>query len=283
MGIPLQISLVLPAFNNQKMLDRSLRTLKSQVQSHALECIVVDDGSKVPLTVPYWVHLLRIERQPISRGSSAAKNHGAKHANGDTLVFIDSDILCLKDTLLSLQRQMHACDEVEEHNVLLNVMRISLPEGYPIMRMRDTEILLRKCRTANLLVNEKMDEPAICWEQNVGMIRKAHFDRIGGYDETTFRNWGMNNHDLDIRVIKAGGHVSSWIPRTINKRRLYCFHPWHLSQRSRWHADKEFSSKWGEPFSQALMIKVMEEAKDVRRSLGQGDPVQDSGVTAATG
>ena len=279
----MQISLVLPAFNNQKMLDRSLCTLKAQVQSHALECIVVDDGSKVPLTVPYWVRLLRIERHPISRGSSAAKNHGARHAEGDTLVFIDSDILCLKDTLLSMQHAMHACDEIKEYNMLLNVMRISLPEGYPIMRMRDTEKLLRKCRTANLLNNEKMDEPVVCWEQNVGMIRKEFFDRIGCYDDVTFRSWGMNNQDLSIRVFKAGGRVTSYIPRTINKHRLHCFHPWHLSQRSRWHADKEFSSKWGEPFSQALMVKFMMEAEDVRRGNSQSDSVQDSGVTAATG
>ena len=279
----MQISLVLPAFNNQKMLDRSLRTLKAQVQSHALECIVVDDGSKVPLTVPYWVRLLRIERQPISRGSSAAKNHGARHSEGDTLVFIDSDILCLKDTLLALQRQMYACDDVGETNMLLNVMRVSMPEGYPVMRMRDTEVLLRKCRTANRLVNEKMDEPIICYEQNVGMIRKAFFNQVGCYDELTFRNWGMNNQDLCIRVIKAGGRISSYIPRTINKHRLYCFHPWHLSQRSMWHADKEFSSKWGEPFSIALISQFMEEAQNVRRSLGQGDSVQNSGVTAATG
>jgi len=271
----MQISIVMPAFNNQKMLDRSLATLKAQVQRHALECIIVDDGSKLPLVAPYWCRLLRIERPPVGRGSSAAKNYGAKHANGDTLVFIDSDILCLKDTLLALQRQMYACDELGEDKVLLNVMRVSLPEGYPVMRMRNLEVLLRKCRTAGILCNEKMDMSAICWEQNVGMIRKSFFDSLGGYDSSTFRNWGMNNQDLDIRVYKAGGHVSSFIRRTINQKRLYCFHPWHLSQRSKWHADKEFSSKWGEPFSQELMYRIIGETQDERD--GKGDSVREQG------
>ena len=121
------------------MLDRSLRNLKSQVQRHALECIIVDDGSKLPLVAPYWCRLMRIERPPVGRGSSAAKNYGAERAEGDTLVFIDSDILCLRDTLLAVQRQMHACEEVGEYDTLLNVMRVSLPEGYPIMRMRNLE------------------------------------------------------------------------------------------------------------------------------------------------
>jgi len=278
----MQMSLVLPAFNNQNMLNRCLATLKHQVQRHALECIVVDDGSKTPLTVPYWVRLLRIERRPIGRGSSAAKNYGARHANGDTLVFIDSDILCLKDTLLALQREMHGCEKIGDNKMLLNVMRVSLPEGYPINRMKDTEHLLRRCRIADILVNEKMDDSSTCWEQNVGMIRKSLFDSIGGYDEATFRNWGMNNQDLDIRVFKAGGLVTSFIPRTINRRRLYCFHPWHLSQRSKWHADKEFASKWGEPFSQALILRIIGETANERS--GKGDSVQGrerEGVAAA--
>ena len=269
----MQISIVMPAFNNQKMLDRSLAMLKAQVQRYALECIVVDDGSKLPLVAPYWCRLLRIDRPPVSRGSSAAKNYGARHAEGDTLVFIDSDILCLKDTLLALQREMHACEEIGDNKMLLNVMRVSLPEGYPIMRMRNLEVLLRRCRSADILCNEKMNDSSTCWEQNVGMIRKSLFDSLGGYDEVTFRNWGMNNQDLDLRVFQAGGLVTSYIHRTINKRRLYCFHPWHMAQRSRWHADKEFSSKWGEPFSQALILRIIGETANERD--GKGDSIQE--------
>ena len=141
--------------------------------------------------------------------------------------------------------------------MLLNVMRVALPEGYPVMRTRDTEYLLRRCRRANILGDESMSKPFVCWEQNVGMIRKDLFDNLGGYDEATFKNWGFNNQDLCLRVIMAGGRVSSNIKRTINDKRLFCFAPFHSASRSKWHAAQEFKSKWGEEFSQDFITRVL--------------------------
>lgn len=262
----MKLSMVLPAFNNQNSLNNCLGTLKEQVIDHEVQCLVVDDGSKVPLTVPFWCDLVRIDRLPIGRGSSAAKNYGAEITSGEYLVFIDSDILVLKDTVQALINAMDKCIANYRPLTLLNIMRVSLPEDYPLHRMKDLEKLLVKCRGANTLVNESMDEPAVCWEQNVGMISRELFNRVGKYDQDTFRNWGMNNQDLCLRVIKDGGFISSSIQRVLTPTRLYCFHPWHLSQRSHYHAEKEFSSKWGEPFSQDLMLRTIQENTHVRDS-----------------
>lgn len=239
------ISVIIPAFGNQHALDLSLATLLSQTM-RAGEVIVVDDGSTPPLTVPDWCRVVRIERDMTHRGSSAAKNEGARHATGTYLSFCDSDILHLPDALESLHATMKRWESEGDSMVLLNTMRIGLPDGYKDKYIRNVEKLLAKCRTANLVNDEDMVTSALCYEQNESLISAAFFKVLGGYDEKAFPSWGLNNQDLDLRVALAGGRVSSAIPRISTGKRLHCFHQFHENNCNMQQAIREFSAKWGE-------------------------------------
>lgn len=257
-----KLSVVIPAFNNQHALDKSIATLKAQtVRPH--EVIVVDDGSGRMIDVPKWVRLARIERLPNHRGSSAAKNYGASLAVGDWLVFADSDILHLPDAIESLT----AAAEEWDDNTLINVMRIGLPRDYPEKYYDKFDVLMRNCRTAGLLVDEDRELSIVCWEQNCGMIRRDYFWKLGGYDETGFPSWGFNNQDLDCRVILSGGHVTSNIARSSDGKRLYCFHIWHENNCDKEKAAAEWQSKWGEPFSDSFVrhLRGLVESGDVSK------------------
>jgi glycosyltransferase involved in cell wall biosynthesis len=261
----MRLSVIVPAFNNEAALHRSLATLSNQtVRPH--EVIVVDDGSKPRLHNPTgrygsnWARFVRIKRESTHRGSSAAKNLGARIATGDWLVFADSDILHLPDAIESLAK---ATEEWPE-NTLLNVMRVGLPQDYPQAYYSDLDVLMRNCRTAGLLIDEDRDISATCWEQNCGMINRAYFWSLGGYDETAFPSWGFNNQDLDARVILDGGHVTSNIARTDGKR-LYCFHVWHENNCDKERAKSEWCAKWGEEFGDPFMHRLyaLRDAGDV--------------------
>lgn len=250
-----KVSVVIPAFGNQHALDLSLATLATQ--SHpAHEVIVVDDGSPEPLTIPAWCIAARIDREPLHRGSSAAKNYGASLATGDYLSFCDSDILHLPDALESLAASMSQWESENEPQMLLNTMRVSLPDGYKDKYLTNLDRLMTKCRGANLLNDEEMTTSALCYEQNESLISAAFFKALGGYDEKSFPSWGMNNQDLDIRVALAGGRLSSAIPRISTGLRLHCFHQFHENHISREQADTEFTDKWGEPWSDGLYQRI---------------------------
>lgn len=234
------VSVIIPCFGRQEMLDACLKTLLNQTRK-ADEIIVVDDGSDLAIRVPDGVRYLRIEREPGYRGSSAAKNRGAKMATSEWLAFSDNDIIHLPDALESVMKVAEAGPE----NALYNVFSITIPEA---IKFRDPEeiVYLMDHRTFDRLGTKGI----LSTEQHLGVIRKDYFNSLGGYDEEVFKNWGLNNQDLCLRIRNSGGLVSSNIYRN-NGRLLHCFHPddppndvYHVNAIR----DAEFSSKWGKQY-----------------------------------
>ena len=96
-------SIVIPTYNRQPILEKCLRALEQQTYSNSYEVVVVDDGSTDD-TIP-WLQQ-QAERFPHVRllqqnhqGPAAARNLGVEQAAGDTIVFIDSDLV-VTDTFL---------------------------------------------------------------------------------------------------------------------------------------------------------------------------------------
>ena len=96
--MPVSISVIIPACDASAHLTRCLDAL-SFSRYPALETIVIDDGSKdntPEIAESFGVTLLRNDRR---RGPAFARNLAAKHATGDILFFIDSDVCAKADTL----------------------------------------------------------------------------------------------------------------------------------------------------------------------------------------
>jgi glycosyltransferase involved in cell wall biosynthesis len=82
------VSVIIPAYNADQYLDACIASLKHQTTQEALQIIVVDDGSDIPVTIQDpSVTLLT---QPHA-GQSAARNLGLKHAQGEYIAFVDAD------------------------------------------------------------------------------------------------------------------------------------------------------------------------------------------------
>jgi glycosyltransferase involved in cell wall biosynthesis len=96
-------SIVIPTYNRQPILEKCLRALEQQRYDEALisgyEVVVVDDGS-TDGTVDWlrqnqaeFPHVRLIEQD--HKGPAAARNLGVEMAKGDTIIFIDSDLVVL--------------------------------------------------------------------------------------------------------------------------------------------------------------------------------------------
>ena len=85
------ISIIIPAKNRVLLLRQALQSVISQ-GVHA-EIIIVDDGSKAPLSTQLKTleRRTKIVRLKQSKGSMAARNSGFRHAKGDFVAFLDSD------------------------------------------------------------------------------------------------------------------------------------------------------------------------------------------------
>ncbi len=94
-------SVVIPTYNRKPILEKCLKALEHQVfdpsQIAGYEVVVVDDGSTdetvkwlqtSPAEFPH-VCLFQQDHQ----GAAAARNVGVENAKGDTIIFIDSDLV----------------------------------------------------------------------------------------------------------------------------------------------------------------------------------------------
>jgi GT2 family glycosyltransferase len=89
------VSVIVPARNAERSIERQLRAIAAQTSSETWELIVVDDCSDRPLA-PFIRSLdcgvpIRVVRAEIHQGRSGARNIGARSAVGDVLLFCDAD------------------------------------------------------------------------------------------------------------------------------------------------------------------------------------------------
>jgi glycosyltransferase involved in cell wall biosynthesis len=92
------ISVIIPALNEEKYLPRCLNSLVGQSRKEGVEIIVVDGGSTdhTIRVAKECAHKVLIEP---ARPVGAARNIGAKHAEGEVLAFIDADTIASEDWL----------------------------------------------------------------------------------------------------------------------------------------------------------------------------------------
>jgi glycosyltransferase involved in cell wall biosynthesis len=152
------ISAIIPAYNASAYVGRAIESALAQT-CPPLEILVIDDGSSdniAEVVAPYGppVRLLR----QTNGGPGAARNRGAREAQGGWLAFLDAD-----DTWMphKLERQLPytASDSVGV------VHARALSAGMPV----------------------KADFDAI-WDNNYirnssALVRRTAFEAIGGYDE----------------------------------------------------------------------------------------------------
>jgi glycosyltransferase involved in cell wall biosynthesis len=95
----MQLSVVVPAYNEGDRLFENLLEIAGTLASFSSswEIVVVDDGSRdatLAAAVRARAHLphLRVLSHPRNRGKGFALRHGARHARGDFIVFLDADL-----------------------------------------------------------------------------------------------------------------------------------------------------------------------------------------------
>ena len=107
------VSIIIPTFNRAHLIGETLDSVLAQTYQN-WECIVVDDGSRDNTDVlmkEYMKKDLRVRyfQRPKEHlaGGCGARNYGLKRAEGDYIVFFDSDDLM---TINHLQEKIHVLE-----------------------------------------------------------------------------------------------------------------------------------------------------------------------------
>lgn len=108
------ISIIVPIYNSSRFLDNCIRSVVSQTYSD-IELLLINDGStdNSKDICDYWANndnRVRVINQS-NAGVSVARNRGLSEANGEFIMFLDSDDAIKEDTcsrLLKYQQEVHA-------------------------------------------------------------------------------------------------------------------------------------------------------------------------------
>jgi glycosyltransferase involved in cell wall biosynthesis len=180
------ISVVIPTYNRLDILTKCLKAMEYQQWQGEYEVIVVDDGS-TDGTVEFLtahplphVHLFTQEHG----GPAAARNLGVAKAQGDTIIFIDSDLV-VTPVFLEVHATtlaQHAEESVFTYGRVVNTSNFDHPESEPF---KITDFSAAYFATGNVA------------------IAKHWLQKAGPFDEA-FSLYGWEDLELGVRLKKLG-------------------------------------------------------------------------------
>lgn len=191
------ISIVIPTYGRPASLLRCLQQLAQQtLLPH--EVVVVDDGSpndprqeleQQPLPYP-----LRLIRQP-NRGPGAARNHGARLASGDFLVFIDDDCM-VEESFLRAYAQAFEFDG----EALWSGKVLTAPDRNLYCKAAQVVVDM-----ATTFYNPDPSDGRFYPSNNLG-VKRSRYLEVGGFEETYFRH-SSEDRELCDRWTMCGGRI----------------------------------------------------------------------------
>lgn len=116
----LYVSVIVCAYNEEKILNQCIKSLVNQNYSkERYKIIIVDDEStdKTAEISKEWISRLKGEMPKftyiriVHGGLSVARNTGIKHAQGDIIAFIDGDAVAPEDWIHSISRSFQCKEE----------------------------------------------------------------------------------------------------------------------------------------------------------------------------
>lgn len=186
------ISVILPVYNGADFLRRQLEALAKQTYSGPWELIVADNGSKDAsrLIAASWkerIPSMRIVDASARRGGAAARNLGAKAAEGSSFVFCDHDDIVSPEWLQAFVKSLEA-----QHLVAGRC------EFLPL-RSKAKEIATSATKVGTV-TKFPYDYLPYDLSANLAISREA-FNTVGGFDE---RLPAAEDVDLCWRIQLAG-------------------------------------------------------------------------------
>jgi glycosyltransferase involved in cell wall biosynthesis len=205
----MELSVIIPTYNNREVLRETIRALRDQTLDPGLyEIVVVDDGS-TDGTAEMVAALSRAQGAAVryvtqaNRGRSAARNLGVQAASGRIVVFLDSDLWATK-TLLAEHRR-HYPPAVARRGVQGRTVTHPDARATPFMKTKEMTPDLTLRRRRNL-------SPFHVTTRNCSMLREEILE-AGGFDET-FSGYGWEDIELALRM-HARGVRFAYEPRAL--------------------------------------------------------------------
>jgi len=214
------VSIIIPAFNEEKVIEKTIKNVKKLVYPRKKEIIVIDDGS----TDKTYKIVKRIKGIKIFRkkngGKANALNFGLKRARGEIVVCVDAD-------------------SYPEENALLK----TIPFFEKNVAAVTTSVFIKNPK--NILEKlQEMEYIMIAWSRKIleyldaiyvtpgpmSLYKRKVLLKVGGFDEKNLTEdieiaWRLMKHKYKIKMV-LDAKIYTNVPKNLKKW-------WH--QRLRWN------------------------------------------------
>lgn len=204
-------SIIVPVYNRPDEVAELLESLRAQTDK-GFELILVEDGSTVPCRRRAEAARADMRLQYHYReneGRSPARNYGISRANGDYLVFVDSDCILPPDYIENLRKELHKnpadCfggpdDAHATFSDLQKAINYSMTAFLTTGGIRGGKVQMEKFVPRTF---------------NMGFSRRVA-DKVGG-----FREMFSEDIDMSTRIRNAGFDIKLYRPvKVFHKRRV---------------------------------------------------------------
>jgi glycosyltransferase involved in cell wall biosynthesis len=199
------ISVIVPVYNGAKFLPRCLGALFGS-DHKAFEVLVVNDCStdeSAEISRSYGATVLTTDKQ---MGPGGARNLAAERANGEILLFVDSDVVVECDTLSKIAARFE------------NTPGISALFGSYDDAPAEPNFLSQYKNLCHHYVHQISSSEASTFWAGLGAVRRDVFKSAGGFDCERFKVPSIEDIDLGVRLREAGHRI--YLDRDIRAKHL---------------------------------------------------------------
>lgn len=205
----LRISVIVPARNAAGTLEACVRSVLAS-GFPPLEVLIVDDASSDD-TPRILARLARDHpgrvcgfRLPSPCGPAAARNHGARQAQGEALFFLDSDTVLLPGSLGAFAQALGECEAVTG--------------AYDLEALNSGWTPAYKALFDHYYFTRLGKVPLRVFSAAVAGVRSEVFRELGGFDETLGRGLDYECEEFGERL--ARGHLNLLVPGVLARHRF---------------------------------------------------------------
>lgn len=202
-------SFVVPTRDRNQILHGCIASLTSvRAAGRDWEVVIVDDGSITPVSIPDstgapW-NGMRVLRET-GRGPAAARNSGARVAEGRILVFIDDDCRPYPDILAELERAYASFPDT----LIAGRIVHGVPENI-------WSTITHALTEASYETQERLDRRPRRFSTSFLAVPREGFLRVGGFDEAFGRPGGEDYEFCERWANEGGGSVYAREPFVVH-------------------------------------------------------------------
>jgi glycosyltransferase involved in cell wall biosynthesis len=205
-----RFSVLMPAFNREKYVRQAIDSVLSQSFTD-YELFVVDDGStdKTVQTIESYGTKVKLLRQS-NQGPEVARGMAASLAQGEYLVFLDSDDLLLPRALATYDRIIRS---FERPSLIIGAMT-NFQDGQPMPADSSASLPVMVLKFRDYLSKDI----SLALSSSRIVVRKSVFDEVGGLRRTTAKTFHLDSLNFILKVCTYGPCIVVRQPSTVAYR-----------------------------------------------------------------